>query len=162
MTPLIKWPGGKSGEIRQVHSLIPPHKRYVEPFLGGGAMFFHLRPERAAVNDISTDLIGFYRLVRAQDENLRRWLMLYDAGFQGVLQAGSGESEALTALFAAALAEEGHRRCSTLKPCKLQFNIQGVPVKKMEGIQNRFTAVGDRKSKVIAFFVFARSRFHYQ
>mgnify|MGYP000541494504 FL=1 len=39
MNPLIKWPGGKSREIDKIKPLIPEHKRYVEPFFGGGALF---------------------------------------------------------------------------------------------------------------------------
>ena len=49
MKPIIKWPGGKSGEIQKIHDLIPPFDRYIEPFFGGGALFFHLMPPRAAV-----------------------------------------------------------------------------------------------------------------
>ena len=64
MRPIIKWPGGKSGEIEKILPLIPAYDRYIEPFFGGGALFFHLKPSRAAVNDISADLMEFYRLVR--------------------------------------------------------------------------------------------------
>ena len=140
MTPLIKWPGGKSGEIRQVQALIPPHKRYVEPFLGGGAIFFHLQPERAAVNDISADLIGFYRLVRAQDENLRRWLMLYDAGFQGVLRAGEDESEGLTALFAAALAGEAPSALADEVARRVVVRLPGAVLEELVPDPARFEA----------------------
>lgn len=38
MNPLIKWPGGKSGEIKKIEHLIPKHSRYIEPFFGGGAL----------------------------------------------------------------------------------------------------------------------------
>lgn len=57
MKPIIKWPGGKSREIDKIESLIPDYKRYVEPFFGGGALFFHLEPKSAAINDIS-DIIN--------------------------------------------------------------------------------------------------------
>lgn len=48
--------------------------RYVEPFFGGGALFFHLEPSRAIVNDINAKLIGFYRGVRNDYDELRREL----------------------------------------------------------------------------------------
>ncbi len=55
--------------------------RYVEPFLGGGALFFHLEPRQAIINDINTKLISFYRGVRDNYANLRKELdeveMLY-------------------------------------------------------------------------------------
>ena len=47
MRPIIKWPGGKSGEIAEIEPLIPSYNRYIEPFFGGGALFFHLAPEAA-------------------------------------------------------------------------------------------------------------------
>ena len=70
MNPIIKWPGGKSREIDQIYHLLPKFHRYVEPFFGGGALFFHLAPPEAAVNDISEDLMAFYRLVQEQDLDL--------------------------------------------------------------------------------------------
>ena len=60
MTSLIKWPGGKSREYKNIDSLIPAYRRYIEPFFGGGAIFFQLRPEYALINDISKNLIHFY------------------------------------------------------------------------------------------------------
>lgn len=45
--------------------------RYIEPFLGGGAMFFHLEPERAIINDINTPLMTFYQSVRDNYHDLR-------------------------------------------------------------------------------------------
>ena len=61
MKPIIKYRGGKSKEIPLLVPYIPQYTgRYIEPFLGGGAMYFHLEPERAIINDINTKLIGFY------------------------------------------------------------------------------------------------------
>lgn len=67
MDTLIKWPGGKKNEIKYIKDLIPKFDNYVEPFLGGGALFFDLEPENAYVNDISTDLIQFYQLLSKKD-----------------------------------------------------------------------------------------------
>lgn len=84
---LIKWPGGKAREIRYIEHLIPPHDRYIEPFLGGGAMFFHLRPRNAALNDISGDLMGFYELVKERDREFERCLEAYCQLFEELLMA---------------------------------------------------------------------------
>ena len=62
--PLIKWPGGKSREFHIFKDLIPSHKRYIEPFFGGGGVFFNLQPKAACVNDICSELIQLYRLVK--------------------------------------------------------------------------------------------------
>jgi len=64
MKPLIKWAGGKSREIKYVEKIIPKFDRYVEPFFGGGAMFFDLEPSKAVINDISEELITFYKLLK--------------------------------------------------------------------------------------------------
>ena len=52
MNPLIKWPGGKSREITQIEDLIPRYDRYIEPFFGGGAVFFNQKPNHSYINDI--------------------------------------------------------------------------------------------------------------
>jgi len=61
MKPLVKYRGGKSKEIPHLIKHIPKYSgRYIEPFLGGGALFFHLEPKRAIINDINSKLIAFY------------------------------------------------------------------------------------------------------
>ena len=71
MRPLIKYRGGKSREIPAFERSIPRQfDRYIEPFLGGGAVFFHMEPERAVLNDINGRLIGFYREVRDDYDRL--------------------------------------------------------------------------------------------
>lgn len=85
MKPIIKWPGGKSSEIKNIKDLIPSFDRYIEPFFGGGALFFYLKPQNAIINDISNTLIDFYKLVKVQDENLHELLLDYYDSFQGLL-----------------------------------------------------------------------------
>ena len=46
------------------------YERYIEPFLGGGAVFFDLEPERAIVNDINEKLMNFYSEVRNNYDEL--------------------------------------------------------------------------------------------
>lgn len=65
MKPMLKYRGGKSREIPHLMYHVPPFTgRYVEPFFGGGALFFHLEPDAAIINDINTRLVDFYRGVR--------------------------------------------------------------------------------------------------
>jgi len=66
MQTLIKWPGGKSREFECIKDKIPPFDRYVEPFFGGGAVFFKLRPHKAIINDVCRELIDFYRFVKGE------------------------------------------------------------------------------------------------
>lgn len=63
MKPILKYRGGKSKEINNYIGLIPKFETYYEPFLGGGATYFHLEPEKAVIGDINTSLIDFYKEV---------------------------------------------------------------------------------------------------
>ena len=72
MKPLIKYRGGKSKEIPHIVKHIPQFSgRYIEPFFGGGALYFHLEPKKAVINDINTKRIGFYDGVKRNYLNLR-------------------------------------------------------------------------------------------
>ncbi len=63
--PLIKWSGGKKDEIKHFEKYIPKDfDTYLEPFVGGGSVFFHLRPEKAIINDIHPELIAFYKAIK--------------------------------------------------------------------------------------------------
>lgn len=62
MKPIIKYKGGKRDEIKYFEHHTPKqYDRYIEPFIGGGALFFHLEPKRAVINDVNIYLIAFYR-----------------------------------------------------------------------------------------------------
>lgn len=72
MKPLVKYRGGKSKEIPQIIKHIPQFDgRYIEPFFGGGALYFHLEPKKAIINDINSKLIAFYNGVKNDYNKLR-------------------------------------------------------------------------------------------
>jgi DNA adenine methylase len=60
--PFLKWPGGKRWFIEKHRDLLPVEVkgRYIEPFLGSGALFFALNPEHAVLSDSCKDLINTY------------------------------------------------------------------------------------------------------
>lgn len=77
MTPIVKWAGGKSRLLEQLHPLLPKMDNieyYIEPFMGGGAMYFHLHnPEsniKYLLNDLNPNLINLYKQVQENFENL--------------------------------------------------------------------------------------------
>ena len=75
MKPLIKYRGGKSKEIPNIVAQIPHFRgRYIEPFFGGGALYFHLEPRKAIINDINSKLINFYKGVQQNYFSLRKEL----------------------------------------------------------------------------------------
>lgn len=65
MKPLIKLPGGKLSEIKFIEEIMPTHfKKYIEPFFGGGAVFFKLEPKKAIINDVNRELMLFYKYLK--------------------------------------------------------------------------------------------------
>ncbi|UBF27744.1 DNA adenine methylase [Kovacikia minuta CCNUW1] len=69
--PFLKWAGGKGQLIQQYLPFFPNQfSTYYEPFLGGGAIFFHLLPTRSQLMDINPELVNVYLCVRDQVETL--------------------------------------------------------------------------------------------
>lgn len=70
---LLRWVGGKSLLADEIISIFPSHKRYIEPFFGGGWVFFKKQPaDHSIINDINSDLINLYQVVRDQPQELAR------------------------------------------------------------------------------------------
>lgn len=72
--PPVKWAGGKTQLIPQFEPLFPKkeYNLYIEPFVGGGAVFFHLLPHQAILIDSNEELINFYLVVHDHLEELLR------------------------------------------------------------------------------------------
>jgi DNA adenine methylase len=63
--PFLKWVGGKTALLPELRKHAPERPRgYHEPFVGGGALFFALRPRRAVLSDANAELIHCYQQVR--------------------------------------------------------------------------------------------------
>ena len=59
--------GGKSKSVKNIVPIIPKHKTYVEPFFGGGWVFFSKEKSKVEIlNDINGDLINFYNVIKTQ------------------------------------------------------------------------------------------------
>ena len=64
MKPFVKWAGGKRQILKRINefindSIVPGTSfTYLEPFLGGGAVFFDIKPQKAIINDLNEDLIN--------------------------------------------------------------------------------------------------------
>lgn len=71
VVPVLKWVGGKRQLLNTLTSLLPKKiTTYCEPFVGGGAMLFHMQPNIAYVNDINSDLILVYTVIKENVESL--------------------------------------------------------------------------------------------
>jgi DNA adenine methylase len=75
LDPFLKWAGGKRWFVRRHEPLLPKaFKRYIEPFLGGGAVFFSLRPSQAILSDSNKELIKTYTAIRENWKLVWRYL----------------------------------------------------------------------------------------
>lgn len=79
INPILKWVGGKRQLLTEITPLINQKcSTYVEPFLGGGAVFFELQPSKAIINDYNGELINVYLTVRDSAEELISLLEEYN------------------------------------------------------------------------------------
>lgn len=73
MKPFVKWAGGKRQILKRINEFIDdsvePNSSYtyIEPFLGGGAVFFDKAPKKAIINDLNEDLINAYRIIQSDE-----------------------------------------------------------------------------------------------
>ncbi len=78
VAPVLKWVGGKRQLLDILMPLMPKRiTTYCEPFVGGGALLFNLQPNIAYVNDINSDLIRVYNVIRTDVESLIATLSEY-------------------------------------------------------------------------------------
>jgi len=76
LSSLLKWAGGKEQELSYIIPRIPQIRRYYEPFVGGGAVFFSVPSiKKKYINDKSSELINLYRMVA--DNNIEFFHALY-------------------------------------------------------------------------------------
>lgn len=77
MKTILKWPGGKEKELPIIRKYSPIYSgRFIEPFVGGGAVFFDTNTKYSCINDKSTELINLYTCVRKKNKELIKHLQL--------------------------------------------------------------------------------------
>lgn len=65
LSPVLKWAGGKTQLMEAITGKMPSfYHHYFEPFVGGGAVLFHILPEHAFVNDINKQLVNLYQQLK--------------------------------------------------------------------------------------------------
>ena len=74
MKPILKWPGGKRGLLPELKKYITPEllegHRYIEPFIGGGALAFDLEHPNTTIADLNPELTNLYSVVKKYPELL--------------------------------------------------------------------------------------------
>lgn len=70
-SPILKWVGGKRQLLPKIRMCIPREiSTYYEPFVGGGAVLFDIQPQKAIINDVNSELINLYQVVKDDVETL--------------------------------------------------------------------------------------------
>lgn len=78
VNPVVKWVGGKRQLLNELLPLIPDKfSSYCEPFFGGGAVLFALQPSSAIINDLNSDLITMYQVIKNNVDGLIEDLYTY-------------------------------------------------------------------------------------
>ena len=76
--PFVKWAGGKTQLLSELVKYVPVnYNKYIEPFVGGGALYFKLQPQFAILSDSNCELINLYKVVRDLPKQLIKELKTY-------------------------------------------------------------------------------------
>lgn len=79
VSPVVKWVGGKRQLLDEIMPLLPKQiSAYCEPFFGGGAVLFARQPKNAIINDLNSDLMLVYEVIRDDVESLIASLQGYE------------------------------------------------------------------------------------
>jgi DNA adenine methylase len=103
--PFIKWAGGKSQLLPKISDLLPPKSqigRYFEPFLGGGAVFFHLQHPKSFLSDTNQELVELYEIVKNNVEELIKALKVHKNEHDYFYEIRAQDSSKLSAIKRAA------------------------------------------------------------
>lgn len=103
MKPILKWAGGKTQLLRELMPRVPKdYNRYIEPFFGGGALFFALLPEKALISDSNPEIMNVYRQLADNVEAVLSHLRTYENTKEMFYEVRGQDWEALSPAHAAA------------------------------------------------------------
>lgn len=78
LQPFTKWTGGKRKLLPELLRLLPKKiENYYEPFIGGGALFFEMMPDKATINDFNEELINCYKQIKSNPQELIELLKIH-------------------------------------------------------------------------------------
>jgi len=79
LKPFVKWAGGKTQFLEIINLLIPNnYNRLIEPFVGGGAVFLSLHSQQLIINDVNSELITTYQIIKEKPKELIKLLTEYE------------------------------------------------------------------------------------
>lgn len=110
--PILKWAGGKTQLLPVLIPKIPKsYARYVEPFFGGGALYFAIQPEYALISDSNPELVNMYRAVANNVEGVIKALSRFENTKECFLKTRALRWESLDPVLAAARMIYLNRTC---------------------------------------------------
>jgi DNA adenine methylase len=153
--PVLKWAGGKSALLEQLIPHFPvSFDRYIEPFLGGGAVFFSLRGNvPSLLNELNPELFNLYSVIRDSPEELMRQLdshaRQYSKDFYYALRAETPQTAVARAARTLFLNKTGFNGLYR-QNARGQFNVPYGHRKKCPALYNseNFKAVSHRLAQV--------------
>ena len=67
LNPFIRWLGNKKRHLKHILPHVPDsYNTYIEPFIGGGSLFLRLKPKKWIINDINTELIDCWKMIKTE------------------------------------------------------------------------------------------------
>lgn len=112
VAPVLKWAGGKRQMLPQLLTALPrSYGRYIEPMIGGGALFFALEPRSAIIADCNPELINLYSVIVSDLESLIEVASEWPIEPETFYEVRSLRFEELDAVYAAARMLYLNRTC---------------------------------------------------
>lgn len=100
LSPILKYPGGKEKELKYILPNLPDKcKKYYEPFVGGGAVYFSLDSDEYYINDKSTELINLYHMIKEQNKEFLNKLNAIDKNWGILGQVIENHTEELVGIY---------------------------------------------------------------
>lgn len=110
--PVLKWAGGKTQIVGDLMERLPKKfGKYIEPFFGGGALFFALEPRPGVIADINPELVNLYTAIRDELSEVIRYLRLHKNDEDHFYEVRAWDWQKLTAAEAAARTIFLNRTC---------------------------------------------------
>src|SRR5947207_12820634 len=79
LKPFVKWAGGKTQFLEIISLLLPSqYNNFIEPFVGGGAVFLSIQPNKLIINDINQELIITYQIIKKKPKEFLKLLREYE------------------------------------------------------------------------------------
>lgn len=137
LRPLFKYPGGKGSEYKHLKKLFPRFTNFVEPFVGGGAVYWATDAEKMIINDYSQELIAIYRYAKAQDGKFLSYVNDIGVLWEDKDKVVDGVRQLLF-----------ERKATVKKPCTVYFANQLLaPVRVLDKNQERLALYLDDSIK---------------